>query len=351
MLLEELLDVDLLVSHVANGLVATQSHPQYPLAIYNYTPATQFSRTWDAVTMQCRGLVVDVTTDEIVARPFPKFFNLSEHPSADVVFSKPFTVFDKADGSLGILVEGYGEPFIATRGSFASEQAVWATEHFRANYADVTFGEGVTALYEIIYPENRIVVDYGDMRDLMLLAVMSNAEGTDLDTFTPLWPGPIVERLDPRGKHPRDVLDVLQREGAEGLVLRFDHKGGHVRVKIKQEDYVILHRAKFNSSLSKLRDAWIAGEADLYIAALPDEIHGEFKTHRDALDTDFAKVYAQVGADFQDVQARDLPTRKEIAEVVKQTPFPGFVFQMVDGRELKGLRNFVAERVKNATKT
>ncbi len=36
-----------------------------------------------------------------------------------------------------------------------------------------------TYLFEIIYPENRIVIDYGDSDDLILLSIINNETGFD----------------------------------------------------------------------------------------------------------------------------------------------------------------------------
>ena len=43
---------------------------------------------------------------------------------------------------------------------------------------------GKTYLFEIIYPENRIVVDYGDYKGLVLIDVIDNETGkSDLQEF------------------------------------------------------------------------------------------------------------------------------------------------------------------------
>lgn len=56
-------------------LITKREHPKGGLFIWNYTPLAQFSRTWDDVTLQARGLITDAEGN-IVARPFSKFFNM-----------------------------------------------------------------------------------------------------------------------------------------------------------------------------------------------------------------------------------------------------------------------------------
>lgn len=176
--LDKLMDPGLLHARIEEGYVKVRHHPTLPYRILNYSELAAYSRTWDEVTLQCRGLIVD-DQNEVIARPFPKFFNDGEHdgdrlPQLDL--SAPVEVTDKLDGSLGILYPNEGEWAIATRGSFESDQAKWATRHYEDEYADhFTPQPGYTYLFEIIYKANRIVVDY-DFEDLVLLAVVDNEE-------------------------------------------------------------------------------------------------------------------------------------------------------------------------------
>ncbi|HRF99146.1 MAG TPA: hypothetical protein PLZ51_28235, partial [Aggregatilineales bacterium] len=74
----------------------------------------------------------------------------------------------KMDGSLGILYRWQGAYYIATRGNFDSDQAIWATIFLRTHYDLHNLADEYTLLFEIIYPDNRIVVNYGQRQDLVL---------------------------------------------------------------------------------------------------------------------------------------------------------------------------------------
>lgn len=55
---------------------------------------------------------------------------------------------------------------------------------------------GWTYLFEIIYPSNRIVLDYGRTDDLMLLGAVQISTGTAVGPRDPIcapWPGPRIE--------------------------------------------------------------------------------------------------------------------------------------------------------------
>lgn len=138
-------------------------HETEGLTIWNYTAKCQFERAWDEYTRMARGLITD-SVGNIIARPFPKFFNYGETEETKTEnLPKDIPIVTvKLDGSLGIQYYLGNKLYIATRGSFTSEQAIWATKWMQERFTQNNFVSGYTYLYEIIYPENKIVVDYGN---------------------------------------------------------------------------------------------------------------------------------------------------------------------------------------------
>jgi len=61
--------------------------------------------------------------------------------------------------------------------------SVAGTALLRARYSQTGVPEGVTWLFEIVLPEDRVAVDYGDRRDLVRLSAIYIATGRDVD----LW--------------------------------------------------------------------------------------------------------------------------------------------------------------------
>jgi len=84
-------------NYVTAGLVRKQSHPTLPLEIFNYAERVQYEKLWDDVTRQCRGLVMH--GDKVVARPFAKFFNDTEHAPEEIPWHLSCEVTEKMDGS------------------------------------------------------------------------------------------------------------------------------------------------------------------------------------------------------------------------------------------------------------
>ncbi|MFE5296683.1 RNA ligase [Streptomyces sp. NPDC056632] len=252
--LDALLPPHELAAAVAAGHVTRKSHPELPLSIYTYTRVCQYEGVWNEVTTRCRGLVADDRTGRIVALPLPKFFNVSEHesdrPYAPALPDEPFEVYEKVDGSLGVVFHYDGRWRVASKGSFASTQATWAQR--RLDATDTTaLVPGVTYLMEIVYPENRIVVDYGTCRDLVLLAA-HRPDGTEipLAEAAKAWHG-IGSVVTVHPPMPLDELLKLTETNtlpdgspasgmdAEGFVLRF---ASGVRAKAKIAEYVRLHK-------------------------------------------------------------------------------------------------------------
>lgn len=242
------------------GFIRMQRHPTLPLRIYNYTEKAQFAKHWNKATLTCRGLIVRMD-GRVVARPFPKFFNWDEPKPKGSEFQmsldEPVVVTDKLDGSLGILYRKplvarqyapgevdfeRGDYAIATRGSFTSDQALHATKIWQEKYED-EFGYRInprlTYLFEIIYPSNRIVVDYQDLDDLVLIGAVDIEGGFVYGPeMVPGWPGPKAAVFPYRTL--REAVQAKPRPGKEGFVVR--SLSDSLMVKIKQEDYVALHR-------------------------------------------------------------------------------------------------------------
>lgn len=334
--ISELLDTGLLAAHVAAGYVRTQVHPERPWTIHNYTDVCTWERLWDDVTLQCRGLVTDAD-GTVLARPFRKFFNLDEPGAPALDMADRVVVSDKVDGSLGILLP---DGSIATRGSFASEQADWATEHYRLRYHGAWDPEpGWTYLFEIVYPANRIVVDYGDMADLVLLGAVNIATGQERDPAHAAgysWPGPYADTFPYTTLH--DALQAPDRDNAEGFVVQRLSDGA--RVKVKYEEYKRLHRFMTMVTPRHVWEALAAGRSlDEEFAGAPDEFHGWVReVAAELIDAHGALLDGAVRA-FADVIA-ELPdgfSRKEFAEVASRLDSRAYLFRLLDGKPVDDL--------------
>lgn len=216
------------------------------LSVYNYTSKCQFEGCWDKWTRMCRGLIYDHSSNYILALPFPKFFNLNEVEETKIenLPNEVPEVTIKYDGSLGIgFYNKKGNFVISTRGSLESDQAIWATKFLKENYNISDLPDYTTFLFEIIYPENKIVIDYGDLKDLILIGAIDTNTGYEfsregLEEIAKLWGFSIVSKVDCSlgeliGMREDNNLSV------EGFVLKYSDG---LRVKIKTEEYKRVHK-------------------------------------------------------------------------------------------------------------
>jgi len=331
--LRDLVDLDLLDEMVTRGFVSAQTHPSRPLRIFNYTAACQYSGEWNAATLLCRGLVVDSASGQVVARPFAKFFNYGQPGAPALDPTAPVTVFDKLDGSLGILYPvADGAWAVATRGSFVSDQAVHASSVLSARYPSFVPPPGLTVLFEIIYPGNRIVVDYRDLDDLVLLGAVDIATGVSAGPeAVPAWPGPVVERFGYGTL--AEALAAPPRANREGLVVHVPTTD--VRVKIKYEEYVQLHRIVTGLST---RTVWeqLAAHRPLseLLERLPDEFHDWVRSVAASLEAEMARLSSTVETVYASI-VEELPegfSRKDFALRAASHPERGCLFLRLDGK-------------------
>jgi RNA ligase len=332
-LLADVLDPAELASAVETGHVRVQRHPSRPYEIYNYTEACQYAGAWTPVTLACRGLIVSDGT--VLARPFGKFFNHSEGHAPELRPDAPVTVTDKADGSLGIIFRDGDELAVATRGSFASEQARHATEVLRSRYPDFVPPAGLTVLVEIVYPGNRIVLDYGGLDDLILLGAVDIATGRTFGpAAVPQWPGPVVDSF--AYATLAEALAAPPRDGREGLVVHFTDSDE--RVKIKYAEYVRLHRLVTGLSARTVWEVLVSGgDLDALTEPLPDEFHAWVRAVATELTESVAALAETVEAEFAAIVA-ELPAgwgRRDFALRAVRSDNRGALFLRLDGKDYR----------------
>jgi hypothetical protein len=347
--------------YVSEGWLVSQKHPTLPLAIYNYSQSTQYEGNWDDVTLSCRGLIVDSGTGEVLVKPFPKFFNYEEVEEEVPWESSEYVyVQEKMDGSLGILFNYKGEWILATRGSFTSPQAVRGMEILKSKYNLDNFNPNIAYMVEIIYPENRIVVAYGEEKITFLGAMIKreslneggpdelnwatansffHASGISEEDIVPTemyFNNPEKREISPFDHSMYESLKGKNLKNKEGFVLRF--YPSNYRCKIKFEDYVALHRIVTQVSSydiwENLRDHGKLPE--VFLENVPDEFYDWVKkVESDVLDR-FRFLKSLHAAHVSSILRSGLSDRKAMASAFMGIKDPrvnsGVLFLMADGR-------------------
>jgi RNA ligase len=246
------------------------------------------------------------------------------------------------DGSLGILFFYEGKWVVATRGSFTSNQAVKAREMLDTKYNLESIPKGYATLFEIIYPENRIVVDYGGEEKLVVLGMTSRASGKELDyesvvNMHSVSGIPVVKRYDSIKDY--STLKGMVENNAEGFVVKFSNGD---RMKIKGEEYLRLHKIMTNVSTTGVWEYLSnGGDVNDFLKDVPDEFYKKVKEYADTLSYGFYQVSEHCGkahdyfryGKYNDREVE--PTKKEYAEHVmahSHPPYRSVMFAMWDSK-------------------
>jgi len=331
--------IEVLEKYHNDGLLHKQTHLTLDLTIWNYSPKVQYERLWDDITMQCRGLVTN-SQGKVIARPFKKFFNYEEHKPEEIP-NEYFDVYEKLDGSLGILFNYNSEWVMATRGSFISEQSIKGRQllekyNYNRLHTDYTY------LFEIIYPENRIVCVY-DFEDLVLLGMVHTESGNEVnihntnneDIRLNNMINNVGFKVVTLYKTWGEGFDILKEEisnDKEGYVIRF--KNGF-RMKIKGDEYVRLHRILTNISN---RDIWEylkdGKPMDEILDKVPDEFYDWVKETKENLIVQYNTIENEYKWIFKIInRSPGIEERRVFAEYAKRYKHPNLLFNMLDGRD------------------
>jgi hypothetical protein len=316
--------LETLEKYYNEGLLYKQVHPTLPLTIWNYNEKVQYENLWDDITLMCRGLVTD-DNGNVVARPFKKFFNLSEQKHSA---TEKFDVYDKLDGSLGIFFYYNGGWIMATRGSFTSDQAVKGYEMmFKYDFASLH--KDYTYLFEIIYKQNRIVCQY-DFEDVILLGMINTKTGQEVDLYSDNYDVRFSNMIKNLGfklakkydgiKDYKELKSMI-KDNEEGFVVKFSNGD---RIKIKGDEYLRLHKIMTQISTTSIWECLKNGDdIESLLKDVPDEFYkkiklyvGNLKYHHFQISEYCGKMhdYFRYGK-YNDVDPE--PTKSEFAKFVQ----------------------------------
>ena len=213
------------------------------------------------IRRECRGLIFDTATGNLISRPYHKFFNAGEREETainKINLYEPHVVLEKLDGSMIRPIptpEGFR---LATKAGITdvamnAEYFIADKNHYRL-FILKSIQKGFTPIFEWCSRKNRIVVDYPEDQ-LILTGIRDNDTGhyvthEVMKTYASAWGIPVVKSLAGLAVQNIDlfVKQVREWDDGEGVVLRFDN--GHM-VKVKADEYVLRHKSKDQISQEK----------------------------------------------------------------------------------------------------
>ena len=255
------------------------------LVLMKYSPVI-FETGWNKLALMCRGKVVRKSDKSIVSYPFDKFFNINERPEySDYLIAERISnaqdvfVTDKKDGSL-IAVSVYNnELLVTTNGSFNNMQIDNAKKMLAEKYPLLTKDvvNGKTFIFEIIIPEDEHCIKYGDMEKMYLLGVR-NLNTMKLLSYPELLNIATEYNLDIT-EQENLTLSAMQEKvhetGAnkEGWVVRIvDAEGNDFIVKIKYDEYFIIHRLRTGVNVKRVYNQYVFMDISEMLPLMPADI-------------------------------------------------------------------------------
>ena len=206
------------------------------------------------IRRECRGLIFDNETGNLISRPYHKFFNAGERDETQlnkINLYEPHVVLEKLDGSMIRPIpikEGFrlGTKAGVTDVAMNAEVFIASKPHYRTFILNC-FQRNVTPIFEWCSRKNRIVVDYPE--DQLILTAMrytNNGVYVTYDVmshYATAWNIPVVKAVDGLAVQNINLFvnQVREWDDGEGIVLRFDN--GRM-IKVKADDYVLRHKSK-----------------------------------------------------------------------------------------------------------
>lgn len=292
----------------------------------------------DECVRECRGLVLDSNNNwELVARAFPRFFNLGEcREEQDRFIWSDCTATDKEDGSLILIYQWKNEWHVNTRGSFGDGKVGDSIWNWR-DIVDMALGVNweyflnpfYTYVGELCSMYNKVVRIY-EKPEFYLL--------TCFDDMYEVHYEQVIRLADEAGmKLPNNTHVFYSEEQVEhyikamgetdstyeGVVLR---DSNNLRIKVKTAEYVALHRMSNNGNIASPKNLIpfiLKGEEDEVLTYFP-ELTDYVAEVKEVME----KAYMEM--DNYWYCFHDEKNRKKFALAIQKCKFRSILFKAMD---------------------
>ena len=318
------------------------------------------------IVQECRGLILDSDTFDIVSYPFNKFFNYGESHAATIDWASAY-VTQKLDGSIVKVVNmGNGNFLISTNGCIDAFKCEVSNDYgtpFK-NFGELVmegfkfygitekdfptlFADGFTYIFELTSPWNQVVVKWKETK-MNLIGVRDNITCKEIfykdHPLAKVFNTPEIYPI----KSIEDCVKAAEKlpKNNEGYVVCDKDFN---RIKVKSPLYLQLHYMAGNQvwSPSRVMDIIRANEVSEYLAYFP-----KFKVAFDELNAKYLDLIRRVDGIKVEIDnlrsSGKITTKKELASWVfsdnDRKSFQGFIFGYFDGKHNTALEWIVGLR-------
>lgn len=332
--------------------------------VVNYMVSLGTTFQWDcidpigsAIRRECRGLIFDTVTGNLISRPYHKFFNAGEREETAIHrinLYEPHVVLEKLDGSM-IRPLPTKEGFrLATKAGITdvamSAEVFIADKKHYSQFIHKCFQRNITPIFEWCSRKNRIVVDYPEDQ-LILTGMRDKTTGCyvyydAMLKYATAWNIPVVKSVDGLDVQNIDlfVKQVREWDDGEGIVLRFDN--GRM-IKVKADDYVLRHKSKDQISQEKnVLQTILDDSVDDLVPLLTPEDAQRVKSFQTAFWISLEDVGMEIHYTYLQIdQGQD---QKEYATVIVPSVLPQYQPFMFKLRKGIPVRNLLIEQIQKS---
>lgn len=339
------------------GVRVSDSHPKLMLLKYG-KDKSDFA---NPIVQECRGLVLEKGSLDVVSVSFDKFFNMGEPNCAEIDWQSA-RVTQKMDGSLVTLFWYDGKWNLKTNGAIDAHDVQAPSNPKKSLYDLFMEAEQKQTIcwsllnrdecysFELMAPENRVIIEYPEPMIRFLMA-RNRVTGEEVEYSPGNNPTGVVMPTSYPCHTLQDCLDVLDgwdhagRKDIEGFVVcdKF-----HRRMKIKTRAYVTAHYLRGEMTMTVKNAIKIVrdGDEDEFLTYSPwrrDFVMGTKAKYERLIDAvgRICDEVAQVVANAGRSDPRD--ARKAVVSFVADKPswskslyFAAFDGKIGDAREYVG---------------
>lgn len=305
------------------------------LAIFSYTINADFT---NPIVQEARGIIVDLNTLDVVCFPFRKFGNWNES-YADTIDWSTARVQEKIDGSIVKLYYYNNNWNWATNNTIHAENTIVnnVTHHTftdiikkAKNYSNLLFNnlnKNKTYIFEVVSPENQIVVKY---TDYMLYHTGTRDNITGQESIENIG---IEHPLEYGLSSFEECIEAVKNLNVDEH--NVEHEGFVVvdnnwnRIKIKSLSYITLHHLVTNNLSKKAILEYLLTNNDL--SALQDypQYKVYFSYYKYKLDELLYEIdkFMTISKQLYEEYSYD---RKAVANIIKKHKYASFGFKALD---------------------
>ena len=353
-----------------NGLVKTindfnlvcKYYPSKILLKYNQLSAPSLMAKPEV--QECRGLILENGTWDVLSMSFKKFFN-SEEGNAHKIDWNTAHVLEKIDGSMiqvfydwkkqqwfaGTTGTAEGEGEVNNKLGTTFNQLFWNTVKEKYNLDESKFTKGYTYVFELTTPYNIVVKPHGESSASLLtvrnLETFKEVSFEELTIIAEKLGVPRVKAYDLNIKNVGTLLKTFETMDSffEGYVIVDIN---HNRVKVKSPKYVAIHHLKNRTAEYAIMYVIKANEIEEFASTFPErknELY-KLKTNYDALVAKLNSVWDEL----KTLRPKNItPQEKkkyaqavfEVCDKIEVKNFTGLFFGLNDGK-VSSIEEFVA---------